>query len=46
MWAEPTHLADVRHLSWFVSALHVPEERRLTAKVQLTDLTLSWINNT
>lgn len=32
-------LADVGHLSWFVSSLHVPEEGRLTAKIQLTDLT-------
>lgn len=35
-------LADVGHLSWSVSVLHVLEERRLVRKRQLADLTRAW----
>lgn len=35
-------LADVGHLSWSVSVLHVLEERRLVRKRQLTDLARAW----
>lgn len=40
-----THLADIRHLSWSVSLLHVPEESWLTIKCHFTDLTLGWRNS-
>lgn len=35
-------LADVGHLSWSVSVLHVLEERGLVSKRQLTDFTPAW----
>lgn len=38
-------LADIRHLSRFVSVLHMPEEGRLTVKIHLTDLTRHYREN-
>lgn len=41
-----THLADVRHLSWFVVGLHVVEEGRLVLKRPLTDTTHTYETKT